>query len=71
MRRVEARCHGHASLGMVFFIPQIIYLIGVTDNITVGWLTMLPYISGGISLVVWGRISDRMKERRWNADRCC
>src|SRR5260370_1154963 len=30
------------------------------------WLTMIPYICGGISLVVWGRISDRMNERRWN-----
>ena len=33
---------------------------------TVGWLTMIPYICGGIALVVWGRISDRMNERRWN-----
>jgi MFS transporter, ACS family, tartrate transporter len=32
----------------------------------VGWLTMIPYICGGIALVVWGRISDRMQERRWN-----
>jgi MFS transporter, ACS family, tartrate transporter len=27
---------------------------------------MIPYLCGGISLVVWGRISDRMHERRWN-----
>ena len=33
---------------------------------TVGWLTMIPYICGGIAMVVWGRISDRMNERRWN-----
>ena len=55
-----------ASLGMLFFVPQIIKSIGVTDNMTVGWLTMIPYISGGIGLVVWGLISDRMNERRWN-----
>jgi ACS family tartrate transporter-like MFS transporter len=55
-----------ASLGMLFFIPQIIKSIGVTNNMTVGWLTMIPYICGGISLVVWGRVSDRMRERRWN-----
>jgi len=60
-----------ASLGMLFFIPQIIKSIGVTNNMTVGWLTMLPYICGGISLVVWGRISDRMKERRWNLLAAC
>mgnify|MGYP000988190930 CR=1 FL=1 len=53
-----------ASLGMLFFIPQIIKSLGVTNNMTVGWLTMIPYICGAISMVVWGRISDRMQERR-------
>ena len=55
-----------ASLGMLFFIPQIIKSIGVTSNMTVGWVTMVPYICGGIGLVVWGFVSDRMNERRWN-----
>jgi len=55
-----------ASLGMLFFIPQIIKSLGVTNNMNVGWLTMIPYIFGAISMVVWGRISDRMHERRWN-----
>ena len=55
-----------ASLGMLIFIPQIIKSIGQSDNMTVGWLTMIPYICGGIALVVWGRISDKMNERRWN-----
>ncbi len=55
-----------ASLGMLFFIPQIIKSIGVTNNMAVGWLTMVPYICGGIGLLVWGALSDRMNERRWN-----
>jgi MFS transporter, ACS family, tartrate transporter len=55
-----------ASLGMLIFIPQIIKSIGQSSNMTVGWLTMIPYICGGIAMVVWGRISDRMNERRWN-----
>jgi MFS transporter, ACS family, tartrate transporter len=55
-----------ASLGMLIFIPQIIKSLGDMSNMTVGWLTMIPYICAGISLVVWGRISDRMNERRWN-----
>ena len=55
-----------ASLGMLFFIPQIIKSIGVTSNMTVGWLTMIPYTCGAIAMVMWGRISDRMNERRWN-----
>jgi MFS transporter, ACS family, tartrate transporter len=60
-----------ASLGILFFVPQIIKSIGVTDNMTVGWLTMIPYISGGIGLVGWGYVSDRMNERRWNLLAAC
>ena len=60
-----------ASLGILFFVPQIIKSIGVTDNMTVGWLTMIPYISGGVGLVGWGFVSDRMNERRWNLLAAC
>jgi MFS transporter, ACS family, tartrate transporter len=60
-----------ASLGMLIFIPQIIKSIGHSSNMTVGWLTMIPYICGGIAMVVWGRISDRMNERRWNLLAAC
>jgi ACS family tartrate transporter-like MFS transporter len=60
-----------ASLGMLIFIPQIIKSLGHSSNMTVGWLTMIPYICGGIALVVWGRISDRMNERRWNLLAAC
>jgi ACS family tartrate transporter-like MFS transporter len=60
-----------ASLGILFFVPQMIKDIGITDNMTVGWLTMIPYISGGIGLVGWGLVSDRMNERRWNLLGAC
>src|SRR3979411_2090428 len=55
-----------ASLGMLIFIPQMIKSLGDYSNMTVGWLTMIPYTCGGIAMLVWGRISDRMNERRWN-----
>jgi len=60
-----------ASLGMLFFIPQIIKSLGDFSNMTVGWLTMIPYICGGISMVTWGHFSDRMDERRWNLLGAC
>ena len=60
-----------SSLGLLFFIPQIIKSLGTMSNMTVGWLTMIPYIFGGIALVAWGRISDRMHERRWNLLAAC
>jgi len=55
-----------ASLGMLIFIPQMIKSLGNYSNMTVGWLTMIPYTCGAIAMVTWGRISDRMNERRWN-----
>ncbi len=60
-----------ASLGVLIFVPQIIKSLGNLSNMTVGWLTMIPYITGGIGLVLWGRISDRMHERRWNLLGAC
>src|SRR3954449_11008003 len=60
-----------ASLGILFFVPQIIKSIGVTDNMTVGWLTMIPYISGGLGCEGCGLVSDRMNERRWNLLAAC
>jgi ACS family tartrate transporter-like MFS transporter len=55
-----------ASLGMLIFIPQMIKSMGSFSNMTVGWLTMIPYICGAIAMVTWGHVSDRMNERRWN-----
>jgi len=55
-----------ASLGMLIFVPQIIKSLGNFSNMTVGWLTMIPYLCGAVAMVLWGRLSDRMNERRWN-----
>ena len=60
-----------ASLGMLIFIPQIIKSLGHSSDMMVGWLTMIPYICGGIAMVAWGRLSDRMNERRWNLLAAC
>jgi ACS family tartrate transporter-like MFS transporter len=60
-----------ASLGMLIFIPQIIKSLGQFSNMTVGWLTMIPYIFAGVAMLVWGRVSDRMNERRWNLFAAC
>jgi MFS transporter, ACS family, tartrate transporter len=55
-----------ASLGMLIFIPQIIKSLGVESNMTVGWLTMIPYLCGALALVTWGQSSDSRNERRWH-----
>jgi MFS transporter, ACS family, tartrate transporter len=59
-----------ASLGLLLFLPQIIKQLGVS-NMQVGWVTMIPYIFGGISMVVCGWISDRVGDRRWSLFTTC
>ena len=54
-----------ASLGLLLFLPQMVKQLGFS-NMQVGWVTMIPYTLGAISMALWGWISDRMGERRWN-----
>jgi MFS transporter, ACS family, tartrate transporter len=59
-----------ASLGLLLFLPQMVKQLGLT-NMQVGWVSMIPYAFGALSMVVWGWISDRMGERRWNLCAAC
>jgi ACS family tartrate transporter-like MFS transporter len=59
-----------ASLGLLLFVPQIIKALGAT-NMGTGFATMLAYTCGAISMLVWGWVSDRMGERRWNLFWAC
>jgi MFS transporter, ACS family, tartrate transporter len=54
-----------ASYGVVFFLPQIIKGLGLS-NLMTGFVTAIPYTIGTIGLVLWGYSSDRHKERRWH-----
>jgi ACS family tartrate transporter-like MFS transporter len=54
-----------ANYGIVFFMPQIIKGIGLSNMMT-GVVSSVPYIIGIVGLVAWGWSSDRNKERRWH-----
>ncbi|MFP3548679.1 MFS transporter, partial [Rhizobium sp. SIMBA_035] len=51
------------NYGLSFFLPQIVKAFGLT-NVQTGFVTSLPYIVGVISMVFWGRHSDRRLERK-------
>ena len=53
------------NYGLSFFLPQIIKAFGLT-NLQTGFVTSLPYAVGVVSMVLWGRHSDRKLERRWH-----
>src|SRR5580693_1391567 len=54
-----------ANYGIVFFMPQIIKGIGLSNMMT-GVVSSIPYVVGTIGLLAWGWSSDRSKERRWH-----
>lgn len=53
-------------LGMAFFMPTIIRDLGVSDVRRVGLLSAIPYVVGGVAMVLYSRHSDRTLERRWH-----
>ena len=53
------------AVGIAVFTALIIKQLGLM-NMQTGLLTAIPYVCGTIGILVWGYISDRMNERRWN-----
>jgi ACS family tartrate transporter-like MFS transporter len=53
------------NYGLSFFLPQIVKAFGLT-NVQTGFVTALPYAVGLVSIVMWGRRSDRKLERRYH-----
>ncbi len=54
------------NYGIGFFLPQIVKGFGLT-NLQTGFVTAIPYIVGTVAIVLWGRSSDRMNERKGHA----
>ena len=54
------------NFGTVFWLPQIIKSFGHISNMEVGLLSAIPYALGGVGMIIWGRHSDRTRERRWH-----
>jgi D-galactonate transporter len=53
------------NYGLSFFLPQIVKAFGVS-NFQTGVVSALPYVVGTVSIVAWGRRSDRKLERRFH-----
>jgi D-galactonate transporter len=53
------------NYGLSFFLPQIVKSFGVS-NLEAGIISALPYVVGLVSIVLWGRRSDRKLERRYH-----
>ena len=54
------------NYGIGFFLPQIVKGFGLS-NLQTGFVTAIPYVVGTVAIVLWGRSSDRMGERKGHA----
>ena len=54
------------SYAISFWQPTILRETGVKDTFEIGLLTMVPYTLALISMILVGRHSDKMRERRWH-----
>jgi ACS family tartrate transporter-like MFS transporter len=58
------------SVGMAVFVSLMVKSLGLT-NMQTGWVTAVPFVSGTAGILIWGYISDRMNERKWNLTTSC
>jgi ACS family tartrate transporter-like MFS transporter len=58
------------SVGMAVFVTLIVKQLG-GSNMETGWLTAIPFVFGTLGILIWGGISDRMNERKWNLTASC
>jgi len=59
-------CNSLGLYGIGFWLPQIIKNTGVSDPLDVGFLSAIPYGFAAVAMVIFGRSSDRARERRWH-----
>jgi nitrate/nitrite transporter NarK len=55
-----------ATYTMIFWLPTIIKAWGIADVFMIGIYAGIPSVFGVIGMVLIGRSSDRLKERRWH-----
>ena len=52
--------------GISFWMPQIVKDLGVQDVFVNGLVTAIPFAVACVAMIVVGRSSDRMRERKWH-----
>ncbi|MEW6645062.1 MAG: MFS transporter [Pseudomonadota bacterium] len=52
--------------GISFWMPQIVKDLGVQDVLLNGIVTSIPFAVACVAMIVVGRSSDRMSERKWH-----
>jgi D-galactonate transporter len=59
-------CFVMGIYGIGFWLPSIIKATGVKKPLDIGLLTMIPYATSVVAMILVSRSSDRRRERRWH-----
>ena len=52
--------------GFGYWAPQIVKSLGNLSNQQVGLVVVIPYACATLAMALWGRHSDRTRERKWH-----
>jgi nitrate/nitrite transporter NarK len=59
-------CVAMGIYGLSFWLPTLIQASGVQNVLEVGILSAIPFGAGTISMIIFARSADRLRERRWH-----
>ena len=54
------------NYGLSFWLPQVIKETITKDPLAIGWLSVIPWATAGIVMILAGHHSDKTGERRWH-----
>ena len=57
------------SYGLSLWLPQIVKSFGLSD-VQTGFVSAIPFAFGSVAMILWGRHSDRHRERVWHTSVC-
>ena len=59
-------CYVTGQYGITLWLPTFIKSTGVSDPLTIGLLSAIPYMAAIVAMYFFGRSADKHRERRWH-----
>jgi D-galactonate transporter len=59
-------CYVSGQYGITLWLPTFVKSTGVSDPLTIGLLSAIPYAAAVVSMYLFGRSADKHRERRWH-----
>jgi D-galactonate transporter len=59
-------CIVMGQYGLTFWLPTLVKASGVAGDLKIGLISAIPFLCAVFAMILIGRRSDRMRERRWH-----